>query len=80
MLFSITLAFKTYNDFLKNRPAIIFAESIEVKSEPSMGGEVAFVLHEGTKVQIIDADDQWFRIALVDGKDGWIPATELKEL
>jgi tetratricopeptide (TPR) repeat protein len=80
LLFSITLAFKTYNDFLKNRPAIIFAESIEVKSEPTMGSEVAFVLHEGTKVQIIDGDNQWYRIALVDGKDGWIPASELKEL
>lgn len=80
LLFLITLAFKTYNDFIKNRPAIIFAESIEVKSEPTMGSEDAFVLHEGTKVQIIDADDQWYRIALVDGKDGWIPATELKEL
>lgn len=80
LLFSITLAFKTYNDFIKNRPAIIFAESIEVKSEPTMGSEDAFVLHEGTKVQIIDTDDQWYRIALVDGKDGWIPATELKEL
>jgi len=80
MLFSLTLAFKTYNDNLKERPAIIFAESTEVKSEPTFGSEVAFVLHEGTKVQILEKDNQWCRIVLVDGKDGWLPVSELKEL
>ncbi|MBZ0326557.1 MAG: tetratricopeptide repeat protein [Altibacter sp.] len=80
LLFSLTLAFKTYNDFLKDRPAIIFAESTEVKSEPTLGSEVAFILHEGTKVQILEKDNQWCRIELADGKDGWLPTSELKEL
>jgi tetratricopeptide (TPR) repeat protein len=79
-LFSLTLAFKTYDDFINDRPAIIFAESAEVKSEPTLGSEVAFVLHEGTKIQILEQESQWFRIELADGKDGWIPASELKEL
>ncbi|PKA83045.1 tetratricopeptide repeat protein [Ulvibacter sp. MAR_2010_11] len=80
LLFSLVMAFKTYDDFIKNRSAIIFSERTEVKSEPTLGSEVAFVLHEGTKVQILEQDDQWYRIELADGKDGWLPATELKEL
>ncbi len=80
LLFTLVVAFKTYNDYTKDRPAIIFAESTEVKSEPTMGSEVAFVLHEGTKVLILDQDDEWYRIVLADGKDGWIPTSELKEL
>ncbi len=77
---SLTMAFLTYGDFSKKQPAIIFSSEIEVKTEPSMGSNVAFTLHEGTKVQITAQDGNWYRIALADGKDGWIPATDLKQL
>lgn len=77
---SVSMAFLTYGDFSKNQPAIIFSSQIEVKSEPSMGSNSAFVLHEGTKVQITGQDGNWYRIVLADGKDGWIPASDLKQL
>lgn len=77
---SLTMAFLTYGDYSKNQPAIIFASEIEVKTEPSMGSNVAFTLHEGTKVQILAQDGNWYRITLADGKDGWIPASDLKQL
>ncbi len=77
---SLTMAFLTYNDVKNDQPAIIFSEEIEIKSEPNMGSNAAFTLHEGTKVQITAQDGNWYRIALADGKDGWIPATELKQL
>ena len=80
LIASLTMAFFTYGDYTKNQPAIIFASEIEVKTEPSMGSNVAFTLHEGTKVQISAQDGNWYRITLADGKDGWIPATELKQL
>jgi len=77
---SITLAFMTYSDDQKNNPAVIFSEKVEVKDAPSVGGEVNFVIHEGTKVQILDRDDEWVRVRLEDGKDGWVPLSDLKEL
>ena len=80
LIASLTMAFFTYGDFTKNQPAIIFGSEIEVKTEPSMGSNVAFTLHEGTKVQISAQDGNWYRITLEDGKDGWIPSTDLKQL
>lgn len=80
LLGALIMAFLTYSDFSENQPAIIFASEIEVKTEPSMGSNSAFTLHEGTKVQIIAQDGNWYRIALEDGKDGWIPASDLKQL
>lgn len=77
---TLVMAFQTYSDFTQNRPAIIFAETTEVKSEPNMGSTSAFEIHEGTKVQIIDEDDDWARIRLADGKDGWIPFNDFKQL
>ncbi len=80
LLLSLAMAFQIYGDSVNDKPAIIFAESSEVKSEPNMGSEAAFTLHEGTKVQITEKDDDWVRIVLIDGKDGWIPASDLKGL
>ena len=80
LFISLGIAFQINSDFTKDKPAIVFAESIEVKSEPNMGSDSAFVLHEGTKVQVIAQDDGWVRVQLSNGKDGWIPSSEIKQL
>ncbi len=77
---AVTMSFRTYDRYLSDQPAIIFAESTEIKTEPNMKSETAFVLHEGTKVQILAVEDDWFRIVIASGKDGWIPNTDLKQL
>lgn len=77
---TLSMSFLTYSDYSDKQPAIIFANQLEVKTEPSMGSASAFILHEGTKVQISAQDGNWFKIALADGKDGWVPTSDLKQL
>ena len=62
------------------RPAIVFDETIAVKAEPKTDSADAFTLHEGTKVEVIENLDNWRRISLPDGSDGWIKASSIKEL
>ncbi|NND62846.1 MAG: tetratricopeptide repeat protein [Flavobacteriaceae bacterium] len=80
LLTGLIMSFRTYDQQMNDQPAIIFSESTEVKNEPNMGSETAFTLHEGTKVQILDEEDNWMRILILDGKEGWIPSTDLKAL
>lgn len=73
----------TYNQFSYNKntkEAIVFAEESEVRNAPTYNSEEVFVLHEGTKVFVLDAVDDWKKIRLVDGKQGWIIASEIQEL
>tara|TARA_R110000850_G_scaffold271031_2_gene404707 strand:- start:99716 stop:100465 length:750 start_codon:yes stop_codon:yes gene_type:complete len=77
---SFSFAFLTYDKVENERTAIIFAQSTQVRSEPLDRSEVSFVLHEGTKVTITEEDDDWSRILLSDGKEGWILRNDLKEL
>ncbi|RMA66137.1 tetratricopeptide repeat protein [Ulvibacter antarcticus] len=77
---SLAMAFQVQSEVKNDKPAIIFAESVEVKSEPNLGSAVAFRLHEGTKVQVLAEDNDWVRIQLVNGKDGWMPVNDLKKL
>jgi tetratricopeptide (TPR) repeat protein len=52
--------------------AIVFAPSLNVKSAPSSNGTKLFVIHEGTKVNIIQVNNNWVEISLADGNIGWV--------
>ena len=59
--------------------AVVTVPVSSVKSTP--GAESAkdlFVLHEGTKVRILDEVGGWWNIELSDGRQGWIPASDLE--
>lgn len=79
-LVCIFFAFNQYTKVQNNKTAILFASSSQVRSEPLERSDISFVLHEGTKVEILSEDDEWVRIKLADGKDGWMRKGDLKEL
>ncbi len=79
-LFGLFFAFRQYDTIKKNQFAIIFAQETTIKSEPNLRSEEVFQLHEGTKVQVTETINNWKKIKLADGKIGWIPATDLREL
>lgn len=61
--------------------AILMVESTHVKSTPNQDGKDLFVLHEGTKVSIIDNTMRdWKEIRLDDGKTGWIESSTLEKI
>jgi len=62
------------------RPAIVFAETASVKSEPKISATDAFVLHEGTKVYILESIANWKKVELTDETTGWIEENAIKEI
>ncbi|RZJ27289.1 MAG: tetratricopeptide repeat protein [Flavobacterium sp.] len=63
-----------------DRPAIVFEQSAPVKSEPKSSGADATVLHEGTKVYVLETLDNWKKVVLPDGSQGWMEVTSIKEI
>jgi len=54
--------------------AVVFAPSVTVMSAPDKEGTKLFVIHEGTKVGLLEWNDSWVRIALPNGNEGWMLA------
>ncbi|WP_158846170.1 tetratricopeptide repeat protein [Algibacter sp. L1A34] len=77
---TLAFAFQKYALDKKDKPAIVFAQETQVKSEPNLRSEESFRLHEGTKVQVIDSVDNWKKIKLSDGKMGWLASEDIKIL
>ena len=75
-----TISYNQYNKAQNKKYGIIFAPKVVVKNAPTINSDEVFTLHEGTKITILDAVDNWKKIILADGKIGWISAENLKEL
>ena len=43
-----------------------------VKSEPKQAATEVVLLHEGAKVFVLDSLDNWKKVQLTDGTEGWI--------
>ena len=80
-LVCLFFAQQKYQFTQKDTPAIIFAKETDIKTDPNLRSNVAFTLHEGTKVQVLERyDKNWTKIKLADGKTGWIPSEDIKLL
>ena len=67
------------SDSMKTDTAIVMSPVSSVKSSPSFGSSKdLFVIHEGTKVTILDEVGSWKNISLADGRQGWLPAADLE--
>lgn len=59
--------------------AIIFESAVPVKSTPTNNGTDLFILHEGTRVDIIDETmSDWREIRVPDGKQGWVETKQIE--
>jgi tetratricopeptide (TPR) repeat protein len=80
ILISVLAALFEKNNYDNEKPAIVFAEVVTVKSEPKTSSSDVLVLHEGTKVYVLEALDNWKKIQLTDGTEGWIENNAIKEV
>ena len=76
---SVVFAALSRHDSLTHDDAIIITPSVTMMSAPVRSGEELLVLHEGTKVKVIDKIDEWNKVRLADGNIGWIKAEDMSE-
>ncbi|MFH1212706.1 MAG: tetratricopeptide repeat protein [Candidatus Neomarinimicrobiota bacterium] len=59
---------------------IIISSAVSSLAAPQAASTELFIVHEGTKVKILDVDEDWLKIELVDGKQGWVPASDIVKI
>lgn len=77
-IFFTVCANSQYSRITKSDNAIIMASTVNIKSAPSPASKVLFVLHEGTKVAVINENENWLNIKLSNGNEGWVEKTDLE--
>ncbi len=64
----------------RRAPAVIVAESAEIRSGPGTDYLTEFTLHAGAEVRVIEERAGWTRIALPGDLQGWLPGERVQQV
>jgi tetratricopeptide (TPR) repeat protein len=59
--------------------AVVTAEEAQVRTGPG-DYAVTFNLHDGARLELVEAREGWYEIRLADGKRGWIEAQKVERI
>jgi hypothetical protein len=74
LLFSVSLKRNATSD----DTAIVMVPVSNIKSAPNSTGNNLFILHEGSKVQILEQAGKWCRVEIADGRQGWMQTGDVE--
>ena len=64
----------------EHNKAIVFSPSVTVLSSPDESGTELFLIHEGTKVTVVDELNEWTEILLSSGTKGWLLSSSIEKI
>ncbi|MCX7879136.1 MAG: tetratricopeptide repeat protein [Ignavibacteria bacterium] len=73
-----TLGYSRFDTETNSKHGIIFSLTSYIKSSPEENSTDLFILHRGTKVEILDEIGNWFKIKIPNGNIGWIPKKDIE--
>ena len=79
-LLLLVMAYSQHRMRIDDGGAIVFSSQATVRSAPSDSEKTLFVIHEGTKVEIVARVGDWLRVSLPNGHEGWIEAEAVKRI
>ena len=79
-VFTMINAFKIKALVENNPAAIVLSGAVSVKSSPDDSGTEVFVIHEGTKVNVISTLSTWSEVRLADGNIGWLQTATIEKI
>lgn len=81
MCFAMGFSISQKKAYMNADKAIVMRPVVSVKSSPSAeASKDLFILHEGTKVTVLDQVGTWNNISLADGRQGWLPAADMERI
>jgi tetratricopeptide (TPR) repeat protein len=80
MVITFLLSLQKFQILKNQQEAIVFSPTVTVKSSPTPNSVDLFVLHEGSKVKILEKVGDWNEIKIANGSVGWLPVDALKNI
>ncbi len=78
--FSFFFAHQSYTNNEVNKKAVVMFASAYVKSSPDDKGNDLFIVHEGTKVEVLDDFLSWKKVRIANGSIGWLKTSEIEQI
>ena len=60
----------------QKKGGVVLVEKLDVLTEPGTASQIAFTVHEGTKLWVMEQRGEWYRVNLENRLHGWIELPE----
>lgn len=77
-LVSTALAAYRVQEVESRSQAIIMSPTVDILGEPRSGATRLFILHQGTKVGVLQQQNGWQEVRLASGAVGWVPTEAIE--
>ena len=57
--------------------AVVITPRVDVKGSPTETGINVFVIHEGTKLRVLQEQDGWVNVRIASGNEGWMRKSDV---
>ncbi len=74
------IGFQSYKQKTTHNTAIIFTPTIDIKSAPDTKSNTIFILHQGTKISLLEKTAQWQKVRIASGSEGWLKTNNIIEI
>lgn len=80
VLIAFIFSFNLRSNASSKGSAVVLAPVSNVKSAPNSTGGNLFILHEGTKVEVLESVGGWSKVELSDGRQGWMESKDFEAI
>lgn len=77
-VFTVFVLSQQHSYYSNHKQAIVFASPVAIKGAPAENSKILFMVHEGTKVTLLDNNSGWSRIRLANGNEGWMKTADFR--
>ena len=74
------VGYRSYKIKTTHNTAIIFTPTVNVKSAPDEGSSTLFILHQGSKVELMEESSTWEKIKIANGSEGWVLEEDFEKI
>lgn len=81
VVLSLICGYQQKAQYENRKNAIVTVPSLQLKNVPDANGKEVTVIHEGTKVEIIDDSmSKWKHVRLGDNREGWLLSSQIEKI
>ncbi|MBN2669050.1 MAG: tetratricopeptide repeat protein [Bacteroidales bacterium] len=77
-LLSLSASYRQKTLMFDTQYAVIVHGSVNIKSSPDDNSTSIFILHSGTKMQVLDQIQEWYKVKIDNGNTGWVKTDDVE--
>ncbi len=74
------IGYRSYKTKITHNTAVIFTPTVNIKSAPDDKSSTIFILHQGSKVNLLEESANWEKIKIANGSEGWLLKSDFEKI